>query len=552
MENNTFEDISVISQPKELNIRLYQHQLASIYEMEKREKEQYIVDGHTCINTNISINADSPGYGKTLSMVTLVYRDKMEWDCSLQYKQSNISSYAGGRIKKTSNIFYDKLDVTLVLVSQSIIDQWYQECQKTPLSVKMITSNKLVNTVFIENYDVILVIPSMYNRLVSKYSGMVWKRFIFDEPGHLKVPSMTKILAGFIWMVTGTPNDITEKHIRCGASFMRDLFLYKGLIPFEEEFDYMIIKNSDEFIQYSYTSPPVNHIYHKCYNPMYKVTSGLVTPIITQMISAGNIQGAIKALGVGETQNIAELVRKKKNDELIELNSLLEIYKIKNKKNKIEIVLERIKRVHIQLTELNVRYKEILEGDCSICCSKISNPVMEPNCQNIFCAECILMWMGTKNTCPLCRDSIRADQLIYINTDNVKPKKPTMVEEKTKTKNDTIVSLVKRNKNSRFIIFSAWDQTFSPIRNHLITNDISFIEVKGSINQRKQNIDSFKNGDTQVIFLNSRFNGAGINLQEATDIIVYHNMNKSNLNQIIGRANRIGRTEPLNVHYLEI
>ena len=53
-----------------------------------------------------------------------------------------------------------------------------------------------------------------------------------------------------------------------------------------------------------------------------------------------------------------------------------------------------------------------------------------------------------------------------------------------------------------------------------------------------------------MIFLNSRFNGAGINLQEASDIILYHEMDSSTQQQIIGRANRIGRTKQLNVHHI--
>ena len=55
-----------------------------------------------------------------------------------------------------------------------------------------------------------------------------------------------------------------------------------------------------------------------------------------------------------------------------------------------------------------------------------------------------------------------------------------------------------------------------------------------------------------INFLNSRNNGAGINLQECTDIILYHRMEDSTTTQILGRANRIGRTEELNVHHLQV
>ena len=54
----------MVEQPKELKVQLYQHQLASIYKMEKREEEQIVKSNNTVIETNISVNADKTGYGK--------------------------------------------------------------------------------------------------------------------------------------------------------------------------------------------------------------------------------------------------------------------------------------------------------------------------------------------------------------------------------------------------------------------------------------------------------------------------------------------------------
>ena len=343
------------------------------------------------------------------------------------------------------------------------------------------------------------------------------------------------------------------KNCFCRNSFMNDIISFAGWGPFSVYFDYMIIKNDDEFIEQSFAMPPTNHIYYKCYNPIYNTVNGFVTPNITQMISAGNIQGAIKALGGGETQNIAELVKQKKLSEKEELESILEIYKLKNKQKQIESITEKIDRIDTQIKELTNRYEEILKGDCSICFSPISNPIMEPNCQNVFCGECLLKWLNTKNTCPLCREHIENKGLIYINSEGKNIQERKIIEStQLPTKINKIIDLLKSNHNNKFIIFSAWDQTFDPIRTHLLKHNITFIEVKGSVSERTNNVNSFKDGNTQVIFLNSRFNGAGINLQEATDIIVYHQMETSTLNQIIGRANRIGRTSSLNVHHLQI
>jgi SNF2 family DNA or RNA helicase len=48
--------------------------------------------------------------------------------------------------------------------------------------------------------------------------------------------------------------------------------------------------------------------------------------------------------------------------------------------------------------------------------------------------------------------------------------------------------------------------------------------------------------------MNSRFCGAGLNLQACTNMIIYHKMNESLITQIIGRAQRYGRTTALNVY----
>jgi SNF2 family DNA or RNA helicase len=540
-------DIPVIYQPKELKVNLYKHQLASIYQMEKRESDKKIVQNGVTIDTNIGINADSTGYGKTLSMVTLVYRDKMEWDMKTPFSQSVITTFASGRIKKTVQEEYTKLDVTLVLASQSIICQWYEEFKKTPVSVKMITTKKEVDTTIIENYDAILVTPTMYNILVCKYAKLAWKRFIFDEPGHIKVPAMNKIIAGFNWLVTATPDAILARHKSCRNSFMYDL-IASYCYCFSDIFNFLLVKNNDEFIKQSFLMPPTHNFYYKCYNPMYNTVKGFVTPKITQMISAGNIDGAISLLGGGNTSNIAELVKQKKLSEIEEINSRIKILTIRNKQNQVEDLQKKINVLNSQIKELDNRYTQLLAGDCNICMEPISNPIMESNCQNIFCGSCLLKWLEHKETCPLCRQHIKPEQLIYIGESKLNNFQPKVKQLETKV--NTVINLIK-SKKGKFIIFSEWDQTFVPIRNILASNNIDFIELKGTVKERQNSLENFKTGNINVIFLNSQFNGSGINIQEATDIIVYHEMNTSTLNQIIGRANRIGRKESLSVHHLQ-
>ena len=50
--------------------------------------------------------------------------------------------------------------------------------------------------------------------------------------------------------------------------------------------------------------------------------------------------------------------------------------------------------------------------------------------------------------------------------------------------------------------------------------------------------------------MNGKFYGSGLNLQDATDIIITHKISDDVKTQIIGRAHRMGRKGDLNVHYI--
>jgi hypothetical protein len=268
------------------------------------------------------------------------------------------------------------------------------------------------------------------------------------------------------------------------------------------------------------------------------------------MIEAGNIEGAILALGGGKTKNVVELVKRKKLEELEEINSKIRIYTIRNDQSKIIEWTEKQTQITNQIQEIDTRFENLLQQECSICRCELSSPILEPNCQNLFCGECLLKWLEKNPTCPLCRINIKPEELVYIETTDKKHK--DIITTKRFTKLEKILDIIKSNSTGKFLIFSAYDDSFTPIVNLLNENNISNAHIKGSIKTRENNLDKYKNGDIQVIFLNASYNGSGLNLQETTDIILYHEMQSNNLSQILGRANRIGRDKPLSVHHLKI
>ena len=545
----------MVSQPKNIGTKLFPHQLTSIYMMEKLEREKK-VERYTPLPTSIithtrlGINADQTGYGKTLSMIGLILRDKMEWDMNLPYIWEDIKTESAGLVRTRTINRYEKVPATLILVSTSIIEQWKQELEHTSLTVGSVINKKDVDNIEVAECDVVIVTTSMYNYLIRSHCQYAWKRFIFDEPGHSRVSGMKEVVAGFYWFVTATPNSIASYHRNCRGSFMKKI-IDNNWSDFDVQFRDLIIKNEEEFVKSSFTIPESEHYYHNCFQPLSNTVTGLVNPTVMIMIEAGNIEGAISALGGRKTKNIAELVRKKKLEELEDASHKIRLYTLRDEPDKIKIWNSKKTHIEIQLTELASRFQRMLSAPCLICHDTMTNPVLDPSCQNMFCGECLFSWLKVKKACPTCRSDIALKDLVYISSNDTRTAE-IKTEIVPQTKIEKIIDLIKNNKTGKFLIFSTYDETFEPICRALKEHEITYTLMRGTSSTRLKNINKFKKGDTQVIFLNSSFNSAGINLQETTALIMYHKMNKSSTVQIIGRAERIGRTDPLRVHHLQV
>lgn len=537
------------SQPPGFKVSLFPHQLSSIYNMEHLESNPIVKENETK-DTKIGINADITGYGKTLSMIGLIARDKMAWDLNYPFVFETMTSEAKNRIKTYKIRRFDRMKTTLVLVSNNIVNQWITELKKTDLSYRAITCRKdFDDNMEVHTFDVVIVVPSLYNRLIHFHDTFAWKRFIFDEPGFLKITAMEEVFAGFYWFVTATPNAIYThyKNRSYKNGFMKDLFATNN--DFNKFCEDIIVANDPVFIKKSFTMPVTHHFHYQCFQPMYNVVHSFVSPCIARMIEAGNIEGAISLLGGTKSSNIVDVIKKKKEKELSEIESRTDTDEVDN------LNVKRIQHLKEQIRDINERFETMKRQNCHICCDILKEPILEPNCQNIFCGDCLLKWLQCKNSCPLCREKIDPTNLVYIKTETEEEKideEERPVFERKLTKIDKTIELIKSKPGGRFLIYSEQNQTFTPLSNAFYENGIAFVQMRGNIRNREKNLDLFKSGEVPVIFLNSNSDSAGLNLPESTDIILYHQMPDSTENQIIGRANRVGRLEPLSVHHLHI
>jgi hypothetical protein len=298
----------------------------------------------------------------------------------------------------------------------------------------------------------------------------------------------------------------------------------------------------------------IKQVLIKCQTPtQISIVKDFIPANIMEMLDAGNITEAITKLNcnVDTNENIIEVLTKNIKREIHNKKLELEYQEkiIPTDTRTYEEILtkirDKIKSLELKLESITLRVKNFTDDCCPICLCDFDNPVVVPCCNHLFCLYCL---SKVKNKCPICRTIFNIKDMHIISND-VKNKINKDKQTKKLTKIEALIKILKE-KTGKFLLFSNYDQTFNKLIDELVKNNIVFSRVQGSGAVVNKIIERFENNEIDVLLLNAQYYGSGLNLQMATDIIIYHEMSLELETQIIGRAQRIGRNKPLNVFYL--
>ena len=188
---------------------------------------------------------------------------------------------------------------------------------------------------------------------------------------------------------------------------------------------------------------------------------------------------------------------------------------------------------------------------CTICYGDIENLSISPCCNTKYCFQCISTWLLQSSNCPFCRNKIGLNSLILVS-DTIEK-----VEEEVDTMMNKIESLRKliqeqsANEHFKMLIFADYDNSFNTIETMINDIGIKYGKIMGSTHTVNKNITNYKKttGEDKldILLLNAQYCANGINLENSSDIVLYHNMSKDKTMQIIGRGQRPGRNGVLNV-----
>ena len=416
-------------------------------------------------------------------------------------------------------------------------------------------------------------------------------RLIIDEADSIKITSFQEISAQFMWFITSNyttilnPNGIvkyanengdTQSWYSWSNGFTRRIvengIHTRGFLKYEcsaisalpENVKYnLFILNNKDFIKQSFQleSPEIHSILCKD-PPILNVLSNIASSNVMEFINAGDIKGAINSMNCQKVENdsLITVVTKDLMDELhnkkIELDAKQnQIFSSdKAKEESLKKTIEKIREIEIKIDNL----KEKLESSstCPVCYDSIENTALCGICNTRFCVECITMWISSSShesaKCPFCRGVITNESLIVVSDGSSKEHQKDKNPLKDKIENLKYIINKRLKEESKILIFSNYDGSFTNIKNLLETNNIPYSRIMGAASRINKTVENFNKDFNEpdavnVLLLNSQYFGSGLNLQKASDIILFHNMGKDITNQVIGRAQRPGRSSKLNI-----
>jgi SNF2 family DNA or RNA helicase len=115
---------------------------------------------------------------------------------------------------------------------------------------------------------------------------------------------------------------------------------------------------------------------------------------------------------------------------------------------------------------------------------------------------------------------------------------------------DKIFELNANQTVKKYLIFTEYESTLNTrITSILDKWGLTYGRIRGSSTNINNMVQTYKKADDElnVLLINSKYFGSGLNLENTSDIIIIHKMQSDIEMQVIGRAQRYGRIGNLRV-----
>jgi hypothetical protein len=418
----------------------------------------------------------------------------------------------------------------------------------------------------------------------SCFTSIVWSRLFIDEADSITLTLRPgDVLSRFTWFITGSwlnmlfPHGIYSHTLQGLPEDLR-LMIGDGSIngvvnrnnvvaqsisdSRDPRFTAMVLRNSDAWIDLSLLRPTIVHDSVLCKAPAnLGVLRDFISPAAMEALHAGDTAGALAALGLkaSSKETLVDRVTESLRGDLVQAQKILafkrdiEYSTAAAKVVAIQKAEEKVVRIQEQLASLESRVASAASVLCPICYDTPNTATLTPCCRQSFCLACICECIAAKPACPLCRLPIASPRSLMVIGESTESTGSAADKEAVgpPTKGAALLKLLSEStEDQRFLVFSAHEASFKGLRELLSARGIRCEVLQGSSNRVERLRSQFQDGTVRVLCMNARHVGAGINLEAATHVVLYHRMNVELEKQVIGRAVRFERSAELRVVHL--
>lgn len=505
----------------ELGLELMPHQLALLYEMMMVEKSS--------VNSQMPFGllSDKTGSGKTYVVLAYIY---------LTIKLYNIHG------------------LNIIVVQHNLYQQWIRAINLllgNKLNFKCITENSEINSLYgnpylLNQFNIVLITPILYESFVRSANGIKTNitRIFFDEADTMGHILFSCLKANMTWFISATISSIfnqTTLTAQIGTYNLYLPILLKNECYCDENFINSVIK---------LPKPQVELFICKDFYLDYILVFLLNKEQISN-INSHNYMSIKNECGHSSLKSKKDVVKHLYSfciRTIVDSDILLkDLNRSKSNKNERKFELTNKRNFYKNRYDMinNITHKYNL---CIECFSNISSKCYKSTCGSLLCLNCYSQ--KYELTCINC-SKVHNDWEEYIPNE-LPHKLLSHLENSDKDKFYYLNELLDICSNKIILYCNGNTSLGTFLQNYCSEKECLHEELNGgNFKESDRILDQFRNNnDVKILLIDNPDFVVGLNLEFATDIVFFHETDLKTKNQLVGRAQRLGRKKSLNVWFL--
>jgi hypothetical protein len=561
------------------------------------------------VRTMMGVMGDKVGSGKSFVILALVDAGR----AITPHVNPVVESFVHNRIIMSMDVTPspDQLDMTLLVIPHNLCSQWDTYIKRYGRGLRTFTVNRACHLralsaggdaqaagassaasasrcVRMEDLDLLVVTSTFYGSVVKDIGKRGLRRVVYDEADSLTLPASMSVHAGFVWFVTASylnmlhpwgmgevlSDAVTYQYGRRATAGLRSSGHVKSTFVALQQSTLsiavghaLVVRNSDAYVDSSLTLPePQVEIVECRASHALRVLSGIDgLGSIISCLNANDVESAMAHISssnrTSEDNVVAALMEKLRREahnleqRVVQQGALEFATEEEREASTARLVKKRDDvRRRLELVRDRVSQSDM----CTVCYDALANKTVVPCCSNSFCFACITRWLDHSRVCPLCKAPLAVPDLLVVRQppedapgDAAPPAPPAREQmDKLQALAAIIADRCDVPGRSKVLIFSSFDNTFTEIAALLDRQRVRYRFLKGNNVTIAAIERDYRGGTLDVLLCNTNHYGSGLNFENTTDIVILHKFDTDIEHQVIGRAQRCGRTAPLRVWYL--